>query len=236
MALDEIYDGYCIVCNHCSRYYRFDPRTLSAARGWFSFDEHGNPRGFVLKGKNMIAHWAKRDGWSSYLGGRGLPRRADNDLSPVPVLPIPQRLRRSIRLTGKEQLMIPILSDDGEYYEFTESCDRLFDLMMPGDWVTLDTNLGFFITGQLVMQVVDDFEQGLLFEGAQPASDLRRRFDGEGARGVFILNHATVGDGRIRMRVRLKCSVLDGNRAWTPACQSSSMCAGPSGMMNQYLC
>ena len=73
MALDEIYDGYCIVCNHCSRYYRFDPRSLSAARGYLSFDEHGNPRDFVLKGKNMIAHWAKRDGWSSYLSGKGLP-------------------------------------------------------------------------------------------------------------------------------------------------------------------
>lgn len=111
MALDEIYDGYCIVCNHCSRYYRFDPRDLSVGQGWFSFGEHGNPRGFVLKGRNMIAHWAKRDGWSSYLNGRGLPRRADNDLSSVPVLPIPQRLRRSVRLTGKEQTAVLFLGE-----------------------------------------------------------------------------------------------------------------------------
>lgn len=43
------------------------------------------------------------------------------------------------------------------------------------------------------MQVVDDFRQGLLFERAQQASDLRHRFAGKGTRGVFILNHATVG-------------------------------------------
>ena len=54
MALDEIYDGYCIVCNHCSRYYRFDPRNLSAARGWFSFDEQDDAG--VLTGEPVSEH------------------------------------------------------------------------------------------------------------------------------------------------------------------------------------
>lgn len=67
MALDELYDGYCVECNHCLRHYRFDPRRLTAAhRKLVSLDEHGIPRADVLKGKATIARIAIRDGWVSY--------------------------------------------------------------------------------------------------------------------------------------------------------------------------
>ena len=67
MALDELYDGYCVECNHCLRHYRFDPRHLTPAhRKLVSLDEHGTPRTDVLKGKGTIARMAMSDGWISY--------------------------------------------------------------------------------------------------------------------------------------------------------------------------
>lgn len=67
MAIDELHDGWCVECNHCLRYYTFDPCRLTAAhRRLVSIDEHGKPRNDVLKGKGAIARMAIRDGWTSY--------------------------------------------------------------------------------------------------------------------------------------------------------------------------
>lgn len=67
MAVDEIYDGYCVVCNYCYGHYRFDPHQLTAKqRERLSFDEHGEPRDDVLTGKGTIARLAARAGWVAY--------------------------------------------------------------------------------------------------------------------------------------------------------------------------
>lgn len=73
MSFDELYDGWSITCDYCGHFYRFKARLLDEAhrRDYISFDEHGKPRDHVIKGKNMLARLAIRDGWASYQSAKG---------------------------------------------------------------------------------------------------------------------------------------------------------------------